>query len=252
MAAGLLTGAMTGLGKALQHNAQNSLEEKRQAALLKLKEQATIRAEEREGERAAAATAAEWAREDQQRQQDREWKVIDSKRDHARDLALQRLRNQRGYGSGPTANMREAQWLVDQGIATDLGSAWPMVSSRADQSGESIDYVESRIEELESVLKDPTVLYEGVGSDDANEEEVQAAVQRRAEQLRSELEFFRGKRDELAAERYRIRPPGLLSQGQHRGEGSGGGGGGEQPAPSSQQGTGGPSSVDDILNSVLR
>lgn len=85
--AGLLSGAVAGLGQAMQFNAQSSIEEKRQAAMLKLKEDATIRAEERQGKRSAASTAAEWEREDQHRQEDRRFGLLDDKTEHQRNLS---------------------------------------------------------------------------------------------------------------------------------------------------------------------
>lgn len=245
MASGLLAGAVAGLGKSLQHNAQSSIEEKRQAALGKLSHERTKERDNIKWERESEAASASAARDDQHRQQDREWEMSDADREHQSDLELQRVRNRRGYGGNGgrlTANQREAHWLVEQGIAPNLESAWPMVSARADQSGESIDYVEGRIEELESVLNDQDALMSLGGSEED--------LNRQVEQMRKELDFFRGKRDELAANRFDIRSPGLLNQGPNGGGGSGGGGG--QPAPSSQQGAGGASSVDDILNSVLR
>lgn len=250
MALGLLGSALAGGGEAIQDNAMDRIKKKRDEALLKLKEDATIRAEEREGKRAAASTAAEWAREDQQRQQDREWETSDAKREHEQALQLQKLRNQRGYGSGggPTANQREAQWLVEQGIAPDLKSAWPMVSARADQGDESLDYVNNRIEELEGTLNDPDAMMSLVGGD-ADESDIDEQIEKRTRALREELRFFRGKRDELASNRYGIRSPGLLSQENDDGKGSGRGG---QDGPPREQGGSSDDVVTNVLNSVLR
>lgn len=93
MAAGLLAGAMAGFGQALQHNAQTSLEQKRQEALLQIRNKYASDQADTKWEREQGAAAAAAQREERHRMEEREWALQDSERGHHQAVELANVRN---------------------------------------------------------------------------------------------------------------------------------------------------------------
>lgn len=201
MALGLLGAALAGGGQAAQENARERLQDIRQRGILRMRKEFQQEIADTEWQRKQEAASASAAREDQQRLQDRQWELGDANRDHARAIQLQNVRNQGGYGNRPTANQREAQWLVDNGIASSLEEAWPMVSSRS-ESGE-MEYINNRLSELGGTLEDPNF--------EVNFNGTEAELSAQRERMREELSYYQNRRDQIANERYGLQPPSMPS-----------------------------------------
>lgn len=197
MALGLLGAAMAGGAEAAQDNARERLQDIRQRGILRMRKEFQQEIADTEWQRKQEAASASAAREDQQRLQDRQWELEDANKDHARAIQLQNVRNQGGYGNRPTANQREAQWLVDNGIASSLEEAWPMVSSRNDSG--AMDYIDNRLSELNQALENPDF---GLNSNSTEEE-----LESQREHMRKERDYFHDLRNQLANERYGFQPP---------------------------------------------
>lgn len=149
MALGLLGAAMAGGAEAAQDNAKTRIKQKRENALLNLKEKYQLRAEEREAERGAAATAAEWAREDMVRQEEQ-----------AHDIKLQGIKNRGGYGGRPPSRIQEADLLVARGAYDSFDDAYNAVRTSAGSYNESdnirsdLDYLSGRLGDINEILND--------------------------------------------------------------------------------------------------
>ncbi|TDV89189.1 hypothetical protein BDK62_1249 [Halomonas alkaliantarctica] len=195
--AGLLNGAMAGLGKGLSESGDFLMRAKADEVKESWLQKFELAKEQRKNQREDAQGAAAVLREDAQRDEERGWELADADRDHARDIQLQKIRNQNGYGNSPTANQREAQWLVDNGIASSLDDAWPMV--RSGNEGDKQDYIDNRVEELSKALDDPDFGMNSNGTDD----EIELERQR----MREELSYYQQQREQVASERYGIQPP---------------------------------------------
>ncbi|WP_075882085.1 hypothetical protein [Vreelandella massiliensis] len=202
MALGLIGAALKGGADAAQEIAQESLKERRERALLKIRRDYQQEIKDTEWKREQQAAAATVKREERHRLQDRKWELGDAEREHNRAIQLQKVRNQGGYGNRPTANQKEAQWLVDNGIASSIEEAWPMVASSRNQNGE-MDYVENRLSELNEALEDPDF---GMNLNGTEED-----LNRRRQRMREERDYYQSRRDQIASERYGLQPPGSSS-----------------------------------------
>lgn len=201
MALGLLGAAMAGGAEAAQDNARERLQDIRQRGILRMRKEFQQEIADTEWQRKQEAASASATREDQQRLQDRQWELEDANKDHARAIQLQNVRNQGGYGNRPTAKQREAQWLVDNGIASSLEEAWPMVSSRNDSG--AMDYIDNRLSELRGALEDPDF--------EVNFNGTEAELSAQRERMREELSYYQNRRDQIASERYGLQPPSSSS-----------------------------------------
>lgn len=130
MAAGLLAGAIQGLGGAIQHNAQSSIEEKRQAALRKLEHDLSM---ERQGDqqrfqRGERIEGQEFAAGESQ--VDREFRAGESAADREQRLQLAQMRE-----SG--ANSRAAAGRNDWQLVPLEGGGYGRYNPRTNQFEEA-------------------------------------------------------------------------------------------------------------------
>jgi hypothetical protein len=183
--ASALAGGVAGGGQAIQKNAENTLQERRQTALLNIRNKHEISAENRAAERGAASAAAEREREDKQRAQDRKWEIADAKRKQQHDLNIANVRAS-GRGGSTPSSIREAEMLVERGVHDDFESAYETVRSRAGQNNpaalarDELEYENSRLESINETLNDRAMLGR------MSEEDV-TALRERAEDIRKRI-----------------------------------------------------------------
>ncbi|WP_163650701.1 hypothetical protein [Modicisalibacter sp. 'Wilcox'] len=196
-----LAGAVSGAGKAIQNNAQGDLELKRSAALEKVRHQSDM------------------AKLDDQQQFTTSERLSTEKFKRKENQLDREALTQRGLNRNaqPTASMREAQWLVNQGIAPDIQSGYDLATSKTGMGQDKLDYLQDRI----STIQD---LRSGDAWVGLSEEQKQSYLDdlSRLQKLRNQAET----RSMSSTGRGRLSDPG--------------------------SGLGSNPSVDDILNSVLQ
>lgn len=133
--AGAMAGALKGGGEAVQKNAQVDLEEKRAATLADINHRYAM---ERQDDTQTYTTKEREAGEVFKREQN--------------ELDRQALAQRRLSDAGkPTAAMREASWLVEQGIAPDLNSAYDTVTSGTGRGQDQLNYLQDRISTIQEL-----------------------------------------------------------------------------------------------------
>jgi len=112
-----------------------------------------------------------------------------------------------GYQDRPTSTMKDAQWMVENGIAADLSEAYEKIANSRggvdpyERASDEIDYLGKQIEDINSTKSDP-VAWRSLGEGERNE-------------LNSRLEQLRERRDRAAEELYPQREgTGLNTSGQ--------------------------------------
>jgi len=262
MAAGLIAGAIQGLGGAMQQNAQGQIEEQRQRALARLEQEMGFERDDRQWERKKAMTAEERKLEERRRQEDREWDVADAEADraHRTRLAQMRAASSGGAGGRVPSRITEAQILMEQDPEKwpTFSDAYDTVRSRAGQNtdygqaADQVNYLTQQIDSIDNVLNDEDVRFM------YDESEV-AELQERREMLFQNLKGLEqeaygiGEPAEAPepAPRGEGTPPPLLSRPGSSGNGSNGAGTpppqrerGQRPGPAAEDPG---ASADDIL-----
>lgn len=115
--AGLLAGAVAGLGGAMQQNAQSSIEEKRRAALEKLRHSNTMAQQDDRQQFTSGENQQSRDFQAEQGQVDREFRAGESAADRAQRLSLAQMQE-----SG--ANSRANRGLLQQGMDSEGNPVW--------------------------------------------------------------------------------------------------------------------------------
>ncbi|MBY5942290.1 hypothetical protein KUW00_15530 [Halomonas sp. DP5N14-9] len=137
------------------------------------------------------------------------------------------------YYNRPTATQRDLQFLVDNGVAPDLKTAWEMFKNRGDDGYErgqdEIQYIEGRLEEISDIMGDRVALSQMSDAD--------------RDSLLQEQQQLRARRDNVASSLF-----GSSSSSAPQGSPQPSGSGQESPQAASEES---PATADDILSKFL-
>lgn len=183
--AGLLAGAMAGLGQGVS-DAGNFLlrakaDEVKEARLQKYEESVRQRTWNREDEQAAAAGL----KEDAQRREERGWDLEDTARKEQHDLRVAGIRSS-GRGVTTPSRITEAEMLVNRGVYASFEDAYNAVRASAgqlDPSQQAMDELEYDTGQLQDIME---LLNDRAAVNSMDESEVRR-LEERAEDIRARI-----------------------------------------------------------------
>ncbi|MBF57749.1 MAG: hypothetical protein CME80_08525 [Halomonas sp.] len=167
--AGLLAGAMMGLGEGINQSGNFLLRAKadeiKEARLQKYemaREQRQNQRQDVQWNRETEAASAAAQIDERRRQEDRQWELSDAERKQQHDLRIAGMRAS-GRGASTPSRVTEAEILVSRGVYPSFQEAYQAVRASAGQldpaelARDELEYYSGQLESIMEDLNDPAV-----------------------------------------------------------------------------------------------